>query len=571
MKSFQTVIYLLVLSILLADCATSHENADADPFVRPNILWLVAEDLGPYLPSFGDSTISTPNLSRLAAEGICYPNLYSPSGVCAPSRAAIATGMYPSSIGANHMRTGSYTEVTGLPKYEAIPPPGSRMMSEYLRMQGYYCSNNSKKDYQFSAPPTAWDESSNMAHWRNRNEGQPFFSIFNFGQTHESGLFEPYGFKTGEMRHYHSGDRTFTPESREGGKFSEKETAMHVDKSTKFSVPPYLPDNEITQRDMWKVYNNIAEVDQQIGAILAQLEEDNLLNSTIIFFYGDHGGPMPRQKRLIYDSGLNTPLIVRFPDQKSAGTIDDQLVSFIDLAPTVFSLTSTPIPSNMHGQAFLGEMQATEREYIHAAADRFDGFTDAIRAVRNKRFKYIRNFRPHQGYYLPVVYREQIPTMQELLRMRDQATLNEFQEQWFRTEKPQEELFDCANDPHELTNIIEDEQYQEVLDSMRFEMDEWLSSIGDTPNMPELELIKGMWGDDLVQPVTTNPTLEHTADGIAVSCATKGASIGYKVIRNGLEPKEWSIYQNPLKLQESDSLVIVAHRIGYKQSDIVSN
>ena len=206
MRCTTTHLLLSLCALLTASCQTKDPAAAGDaaaagdtylPQGRIHILWLVAEDLSPYLPAFGDPTIAgyTPNLDRLAAEGVVFPNLFSPSGVCAPSRAAIATGMYPTAIGANHMRTGGYTEVTGLPAYEAAPPPEVRMMSEILRRNGYYCTNNSKQDYQFAAPVTAWDESSNFAHWRNRPDGKPFFSIFNFTVTHESGLFEPYGFR----------------------------------------------------------------------------------------------------------------------------------------------------------------------------------------------------------------------------------------------------------------------------------------------------------------------------------------------------------------------------------------
>ena len=189
---------LLLLCLYFTSCKTNNKEAKNDSEVapitalpaRPNILWLVTEDMGAYIPSFGDSTVVTPNLSRLANEGVIYPNLYSTSGVCAPSRAAIATGMYPSGIGANHMRTTSNMEETGLPAYEAVPPSEVEMISELLRKQGYYCTNNYKEDYQFKAPKTAWDESSPYAHWRNRKNNQPFFSVFNFTETHESGLFE---------------------------------------------------------------------------------------------------------------------------------------------------------------------------------------------------------------------------------------------------------------------------------------------------------------------------------------------------------------------------------------------
>lgn len=538
---------------------------------RPNVLWLVTEDMSAWIPPFGDSTIETPNLSRLAAEGIIFPRVFSPSGVCAPSRAAIATGMYPSSIGANHMRTNSYTEVTGLPPYEAVPPAEVHMMSEYLRKAGYYCSNNSKKDYQFKDPVTAWDESGNYAHWRNRAEGQPFFSIFNFTVTHESGLFEPYGYRQNEFRHYQAGDTSFVAGAWDA-KTTDAETNPHVAKDLDFPIPPYLPETDSVRRDMWKMYNNIAEMDQQLGAILDQLEADGLLDSTIIFFYGDHGGPLPRQKRLIYDSGLNTPMIIRFPGKWRAGSEDGQLVSFIDFAPTVMSLVGIEPPAYMQGQAFLGEFKAPQpRQYIHAAADRFDGFTDAIRAVRDQRFKYIRNYRPEQGYYLPVVYRERIPTMRELLRRREAGTLNEYQAQWFRGNKPREELFDCDNDPHELHNLAEDPEYADKLAELQSEMDRWLKAIGDQPNLPEAELVSQLWDGRETQPETADPEITIDGGTVSISCSTEGASIGYKVIpANGNAPKAWSVYTEPFKVPVDSEVRVQSHRIGFVPSGIQS-
>ena len=535
---------------------------------RPNILWLVTEDMGPYIPSFGDSTIVTPNLSHLANEGVVYPNLYSPSGVCAPSRAAITTGMYPSAIGANDMRTTSYTEVTGLPSYGAVPPPEVRMVSELLRMNGYYCSNNSKEDYQFKAPKTAWDESSPYAHWRNRDKDQPFFSVINFNETHESGLFEPYGLKNKEKRHYRSGDRSFTWAT---GLTSGNETNVHLPKNTKFDIPPYLPDTPKVRRDMWKVYNNIAEMDAQVGAVLQQLEDDGLLENTIIFFYGDHGGPLPREKRLIYDTGLNTPMIVRFPNKLNAGTRDAQLISFVDFAPTLLSLAGINSPEYMQGQAFLGKYKAhQERKYIHAAADRFDGFTDVIRAVRDKRFKYLRNYRPDQGYYLPVTYRERIPTMQELLRLREEGKLNDVQSQWFRESKPAEELFDCSVDPYELNNLADNPEYKEKIEELRTEMDRWLTDIGDQPNLPERELIAKLWNGKKTQPVTSKPDISIADGRVKIACATAGASLGYKIIgKEGDTPTGWTVYQETFEKPEGSKVMAQAFRIGFKPSEIV--
>ena len=525
--------------------------------------------MGAYIAPFGDSTAITPNINRLANEGIVYPHLYSTSGVCAPSRAAIATGMYPSGIGANHMRTNSKMEQTGLPAYEAIPPAEVKMISELLRQQGYYCTNNYKEDYQFRAPLTAWDESSPYAHWRNRQGNQPFFAVFNFTDTHESGLFEPYGQRYIETRHYHEGDTLYTWKD---GKMSEAETPKHLSQNTKFKVPPYLPDTEVVQRDMWKLYNNISEMDKQIGAVLRQLEEDGLLENTVIFFYGDHGGPLPREKRLIYDSGLNTPMIIRLPNKVNAGSKDNQLISFVDFAPTLLSLVGQKPLAYMQGQAFMGKYKSEiQRQFIHAAADRFDEVTDAIRAVRDGQFKYIRNYRPEQGYYLPLAYREQIPAMQELLRMRDQGQLNEVQMQWFRDSKPKEELFDCKADPYELNNLAKDPAYKDKLNELSQEMDSWLKRIHDRPNFPEEELIQQLWLGGNSKPVTSDPLVSTLNDKVIISCETKGASIAYKVIDGSdLAPKSWSIYSMPFSVPKNAKLVVQAHRIGYEPSKSVS-
>ena len=568
--------FIVFAIILLCNCSNkvgiSKESATKTNNIqlleKPNILWLVTEDMGAYIPPFGDLTVPTPNLSRLANEGVIYPNLYSTSGVCAPSRAAIATGMYPSSIGANHMRVNSYTDVTGLPAYEAVPPSDTKMISELLRMNGYYCTNNYKEDYQFNAPETAWDESSPYAHWRNRKNSQPFYAVFNFTNTHESGLFEPYGFRHIETRHYQEGDTNYKWKS---GNMTEAETPVNLPKDTKFKIPPYLPDNDVVKRDMWKLYNNIAEMDKQVGAVLKQLEEDGLLENTIIFFYGDHGGPLPREKRLIYDSGLNTPMIIRFPKKVKAGTKDNQLISFVDFAPTLLSLTGKESLPYMQGQAFLGKYKAkNQRHYIHAAADRFDEVTDAIRAVRDKQFKYIRNYKPDQGYYLPLGYREQIPTMKELLRLRDEGKLNEAQKQWFRKSKPVEELFDCENDPYELNNLANDKNYIKKLEELRAEMDRWLKSINDNPNLSEKQLISQLWEGSEKQPITAAPKVTYSNGVVTMSCDTQSASIGYKIkTKNETLSKSWEVYQKPFQVPEHVTLLVQAHRIGYKPSKVI--
>ncbi|MBT7226980.1 MAG: sulfatase [Gammaproteobacteria bacterium] len=541
---------LLVLVLAISQCGneeTAKSEQASGPKLpqKPNILWLVAEDLSAIIPPFGDNTVATPNLTRLADEGIRYTQVYSSSGVCAPSRAAIATGMYQNRIGAQHMRTTNIADfgVEGIVPYEAVPPAYVKMHSQYFREAGYYASNNAKEDYQFRKTVTAWDDSSRSAHWRNRAEGQPFFSVFNFGITHESQVWAQAG------------------------------NPLLVDENLEVPIPPYLPDSEIGRKDVRQVYSNIVAMDQQVGEILNQLEEDGLLDSTIIFWYSDHGGPLPRQKRLLYDSGIHLPLIIRFPDQYRAGEIDDQLISFVDFKSTILSLAGIEPPTYVDGRAFLGEYAAsTSRDYVHAAADRFDSEYDTIRAVRDKRFKYLRNFNPEKPYYLPLTYREQMPVMQELLRMRDAGQLNETQAQWFRTSKEEEELFDTENDPYELNNLAGDTSYAEKLAELRNELDSWMSYIDDKGLMPEVDLINSMWPNS-VQPTTLSPIASKAEnDGaITLRSKTEGASIGYQILNDGEElGATWQIYQEPLAINEGQRLLVIAHRIGFTPSATIS-
>ncbi len=537
------LLFLSLLVFSLSSCAKEVDISDSGPDIpeRPNILWIVAEDLSPIIPSFGDSTVVTPNISRLAAEGIRYTHAFSPSGVCAPSRAAIATGMYQNHIGAHHMRTGGHKYFPkGLVPYEAVPPPEVKMHSQYFREAGYYTSNNAKEDYQFKKPVTAWDESSKTAHWRNRAEGQPFFSIFNLGVTHESQVWGKAG------------------------------DSLWVAKDLDVPVPPYLPDNEIGQQDVRQVYSNIVQMDHQVGEILDLLEEDGLLDNTIIFWYSDHGGPLPRQKRLLYDSGMRLPLIVRFPDKWRAGEVEDELVSFIDFKPTILSLAGIEPPEYVDGRAFLGSYaNKKKRDFVHGAADRFDGKYDMIRAVRDNQFKYLRNFQPEKPYYLPVAYREQMAIMQELLRMRDAGELNEYQAQWFREKKDTHELFDIESDPHELKNLAKDPDYAEKLKELSDEMDEWMADIADRGLLPEADFIETIW-PGMVQPNTAEPVLNEQDNLLSLSSATEGANIGYQIVESDQKIGPlWEVYTRPFRIETGQKLYAVAHRIGYKESEVI--
>jgi N-sulfoglucosamine sulfohydrolase len=505
----------------------------------PNILWIVAEDLSPIIPPFGDLTVDTPNLTRLADEGVRYTRVFSTSGVCAPSRASIATGMYQNRIGAHHMRTTSVVGEgpAGLIPYEAVPPSYVKMQSQYFREAGYYTSNNAKEDYQFRKPITAWDDSSPEAHWRNRASGQPFFSIFNIGITHESQVWR------------------------------QRDNPLLLANDAKVPIPPYLPETDIAVRDIRRVYSNIIAMDREIGKLLGQLEEDDLVDDTVIFFYSDHGGPLPRQKRSLYDSGIRVPLIIRFPDKWRAGEVEDQLVSFVDFKSTTLSLAGIKPPAYSDGRAFLGDfIETPARKYIHAAADRFDNEYDTIRAVRDSRYKYLRNYNLDKAYYLPLPYREQMPIMRELLQLNEQGKLNRFQAQWFREQKPLEELFDIDIDPYELQNLAQDPAYSNKLKELSDELDSWLLEIDDLGFTPENELIEHFWPGG-IQPVTEVPSMSVIDGEIHISSATPGANIAFQVI--GLDQasgSRWQVYLNPVKVIPSRRVIAIAHRIGYAPS-----
>ncbi len=549
--------FLCLLLLALAYACQSPEETGATEDTKlslpnqPNILWLVAEDLSPYIPSFGDSTVQTPTLSRLAAEGICYDNFYSPSPVCAPSRAALSTGMYPTHIGANHMRTGPWyagnisdkeaAERTkfmpeGISFYEAMPEAGIKMMSEVLRGAGYYCTNNAKQDYQYRPSVTAWDGQGKKAHWRNRAEGQPFFAVFNFEVTHESRIWR------------------------------KAQDSLWIDSTIAINVPPYLPDTEVGRRDVRRMYSNIKEMDHQVGEVLKQLEEDGELENTIIFWYTDHGGPLPRQKRLLYDSGLKVPMIIRFPGKQMAGTRNDDLLSFIDMAPTAHSLAGIKPYEKLDGKAFLGEFKTEEkRQYIRAAADRFDAQYDTNRAIRDKRFKYIKYYKPEKPMLLPVAYREQMAIMRELHRLDEAGELTPAQALWFRDTKPTEELFDTAADPHEVNDLAGDPAHKEKLEELRKECEKWVNSFEDTGMMPEVDLIKKLWPNGKASN-TSKPVVKIEAGKISASSETAGATIGYKL---GNDPKTWKVYNGPVAVAKGDTIQFIADRIGFRPSEVV--
>ena len=529
----------LIATVVSCTNNTQEEKVDLQDLnlgFTPNILWISCEDISPYLGCYGDPVAISPNIDALASDGIRFTRAYTTSGVSAPSRCATITGCYQTSIGGHHMRTlGNYFEKElGFKGYSIIPPDSVTCFSEYLRRAGYYTSNGKKTDYQFESPLSAWDENWSTDHWRKRASGQPFFSVINLAISHESRLWE--------NNWYHL---LVSPDS--------------VD------VPPYFPDTKEVRYMLARGYSNIALMDAQVGIIISQLEKENLLDSTLVFFFSDHGGPYPRGKREILETGTHVPLIVRLPGGKYANSTVDELVSFVDLSATVLSLADINIPKSIQGQAFMGKQKAEPRPYVFAARDRMDTEYDRARAVRDKRYRYIRNYFPNQPYVQDIAYRKNIPAWKVIKEWDEQGKYKGVQKLWWRDTKPVEELYDVVNDPYEFNNLADHPNYADKLNELRDAMDNWQKQYGDMGSLDEKEMISTWWNGKDSPPVTANPIISVENNQIHAVCNTKGSSMVYR----DKGDKRWQLYTKPITKEKSDTLEFIAVRIGYQNSEII--
>ncbi|WAC09416.1 sulfatase-like hydrolase/transferase [Dyadobacter pollutisoli] len=437
-----------LVAILLTILVFSKINAQD----RPNILWIVSEDNTTMLGSYGDKFATTPNLDKFASQSIRYKNAFSTAPVCAPSRNTLITGMYPPSLGTEHMRS-SYPV-----------PDFVKFFPRYLREAGYYTTNNAKKDYNTDdQSEDAWDESSNKATYKNRKPGQPFFAVFNLNVSHESSLHEPVA----SLQH--------DPE--------------------KVVLPPYHPATPELKHDWAQYYDKLEEMDRQFAKLLEELEDEGLAENTIVFYYADNGGVLARSKRFMYESGLHVPLIIHLPAKyahlakEKQGTTSDRLVTFLDFAPTVLSLTDIKVPGYMQGGAFLGKQQRPEPQYAYGFRGRMDERIDMSRSVRDKKYRYIRNYLPNKiyGQYLEYLWRA--PSVKSWEDAYKAGKLNADQSKFWEP-KPAEELFDVEADPHNIRNLAEDPKYKSDLLRLRKANDQWVRSLKDVGFIPEAILFE---------------------------------------------------------------------------------
>jgi arylsulfatase A-like enzyme len=433
-----------LLPLLLALAVQTVTEPSAHAATKPNILWLVAEDMGPALGCYGQKEVSTPNLDRLASEGIRYTRAYTTAPVCSASRSAFMTGMYQVTIGAHNHRSHRDDGF--------MLPEGVRPIPLWMHDAGYFTANlvdlpkdfdfkgTGKTDWNFTEPPKPFDSKS----WDDLKGHQPFFAQINFQETH---------------RNYHA--------------------PPHADPA-KVAIPPYYPDHPVTREDYAKYLDAATELDRKIGLILAQLEKEGLTENTLVLFQADHGESMVRGKQFCYEEGLHIPLIVRWPKHIEPGQVSDRMVAAIDFAPTFLSAAGAPIPPKMEGRVFFGDQATPPRDLIFGARDRCDETAFRFRAVRDERYRYIHNFTPERPFLQPNDYkRRQYPVWTLLPKLNAEGKLTPPQAALCAPTMPPEELYDLQADPHEIKNLASDPTHADTLKRLRAAVDRWIADTHD--------------------------------------------------------------------------------------------
>ncbi|MBK8978698.1 MAG: sulfatase-like hydrolase/transferase [Planctomycetes bacterium] len=440
-----------ILTVLAASLVAGLALQLAAQDARPNVVWITAEDHGPDLGCYGCAVARTPRLDALAAQGVRYTRAWSGAPVCSTARTTLITGCYPQALGAEHHRSR-------VPAPDWLEP-----LPVLLRRAGYFCSNNSKTDYNLEFAGAVWDESNGRAHWRHRAAGQPFFAVFNFTQSHESQL----------RKRPH--DARLDP--------------------AEVVVPPQHPDLPEVRQDWAQYHDQLAVVDAAAGRVLDELGDDDLADDTVVFYFADHGAGLPGFKRSATDAGLHVPLLVRVPPRLRAasgldvpdGAATDRLVSFVDLAPTVLSLCGVGIPDWMHGEAFLGARAAAPRELVHGYRGRMDERLDLVRCVSDGRWLYMRNLLPRLPAGQHYAYMFETPTTRAWYARFVAGELDAVQSRYWLP-RPAEELYDLAGDPGETRDLAGEAEHAEILARLRSAWRRQALRIGDLDLLPESEL-----------------------------------------------------------------------------------
>jgi arylsulfatase A-like enzyme len=434
---------------------------------RPNVLWLIAEDFGVELGCYGTKEVRTPNLDKLAAEGMRFTRAYTTAPVCSPSRSAFMTGMYQTTIGAHNHRSHRDDG------YKL--PAGVRLLNDWLRDGGYFTANlrqlppelgfkgAGKNDWNFTYEGQPWDSD----RWDDLRAHQPFYAQINFKETH----------------------RTFVSPRRTD--------------PNKVVIPPYYPDHPVTREDWAKYLDAATELDEKVGKALQRLAADGLADDTVIVFFGDNGQAHVRGKQFVYESGLHVPLIIRWPKNFPApknfkpGTASDQLIESIDLTATTLGIAGVAKPKLMQGRVLFGERAEAPRQYAFGARDRCDETVFRLRTVRDNQYRYIRNFTPDRPFLQPNEYKQrQYPVWTLLPQLAGQGKLTPAQAALVAPAMPPEELYDLNTDPYEINNLAGSTkpEHRAALKRLRAALNKWIEETNDqgrTLEPPALAAAKG--------------------------------------------------------------------------------
>lgn len=448
---FTTPILIAVLSLAASSVSRAEE-------IRPNILWLIGEDFGPHLGCFGTKEVSSPVLDAMARRGMLFTRFYTTAPVCSPSRSAFNTGMYQTTIGAHNHRSHR-DDGYALPE-------GVRVISDRMREAGWFTANvvdlpeaagfkgTGKTDWNFNREGPPFDSKK----WDDLKTHQPFYAQLNFQETH---------------RTYHA--------------------PKHADPA-KVEIPPYYPDHPVTREDWAQYLDAATEMDRKIGIVLDLLKRDGLLENTVIFFFGDNGQSHVRGKQFCYEEGLNVPLIMQWPSAIpapagfQAGKTSDRLLMSIDLCATSLSLAGITKPANMQGQVFLGPRAEAPRQYVFGARDRCDETVFRFRTVRDKRWRYIRNFTPDRPFLQANNYKEkQYPVWNLLKQLAAENKLTPPQAFLTQPTMPEEELYDMEADPFQIKNLVASNKPadREALERLRDVLEDWIKASNDQGRIPE--------------------------------------------------------------------------------------
>jgi len=456
-------VLVFLFAVILLSCQTSKVKQ------KPNIVWITSEDNSVhYMKMYDINGVETPNIESLAADGLIFSNAFSNAAVCSAARSTIISGCYGPRIASHYHR-----------KQELVPMPDRlEMFPAYLKQAGYYTANCYKEDYNIFKSDTVWDDSSPKATWRDRKEGQPFFYVFNIATTHESRLhFDEEVYKTHKTN--------FKPSD--------------------VKVQPNHPNTDLFKYTGAYYRDKVSQMDLEVGAVVAELKKEGLLDNTFIFYYGDHGGVLPGSKGYIYETGLHVPLVVYIPDNYKKilngferGSKVDGFVSFVDFAPTVLNLAGISLPKGLDGKPFLGgcisKNDVNKRNITYSYADRFDEKYDMVRAIRKGNYKYIRNYQPFNYDGLMNVYRYKQLAYQEWKDLYSKDSLTKVQEAFFKGREA-EMLFDVERDTFEIKNLANDPEFKSVLADMRQELNKMEAELPDLSFYPEFYLKNNAFGN----------------------------------------------------------------------------